>query len=91
MCAGVKLGKGRGAVAGHAVDADTEEPLANAQVVVAWTEVQVDRKTLRPMRLERSGTVRTGPRGEYRLCGVPTDRWLVLQLQQGERSAGSHA
>src|SRR3954470_20364770 len=40
VCAGIKLGRGRGAVAGHAVDADTDEPLANAQVVVAWNEMK---------------------------------------------------
>jgi Carboxypeptidase regulatory-like domain len=88
VCAGVKLGRGRGAVAGRALDADTEEPLANAQVVVAWTDVRVDRKTLRPVRLERAGTVRTGSRGEYRVCGVPTDSWLFLQLQHEGKVGG---
>lgn len=88
VCAGVKLGKGRGAVAGRALDADTEEPLANAQVVVAWTEMRVDRKTLRPARQERAGTVRTGSRGEYRVCGVPTDSWLSLQLQHAGKVGG---
>ena len=88
VCAGVKLGRGRGAVAGHAINADTEEPLANAQVVVAWNEMKVDRKTLRPTGQERSGTVRTGARGEYRICGVPTDSWLSLQLQDSGRVGG---
>jgi hypothetical protein len=88
VCAGVQLGRGRGAVAGRAIDADTEEPLANAQVVVAWTEMKIDRKTLRPARQERAGTVRTGARGEYRICGVPTDSWLSLQLQDSGRVGG---
>ena len=88
VCAGVKLGRGRGAVAGHAIDADTEEPLANAQVVVAWTEMKIDRKTLRLARQERAGIVRTGARGEYRICGVPTDSWLSLQLQDSGRVGG---
>ena len=88
VCAGVKLGTGRGAVAGRAIDADTEEPLANAQVVVAWSEMKVDRRTLRPVRTERAGTVRTGSRGEYRLCGVPTDRWLSIQLQHQGKVGG---
>ncbi|CAN5553733.1 hypothetical protein BH09GEM1_BH09GEM1_10020 [soil metagenome] len=88
VCAGVQLGRGRAAVAGRALDADTDEPLANAQVVVAWTEMRVDPKTLRPARQERAGTVRTGPRGEYRLCGVPTDRWLSIQLQHKGKVGG---
>ncbi len=88
LCAGVTLGKGRAAVAGRAIDADTDEPLANAQVVVAWTEMRIDRKTLRPARKERAGTVRTGSRGEYRLCGVPTDSWLSIQLQHAGRVGG---
>ena len=88
VCAGVKLGRGRAAVAGRALNADTDEPLANAQVVVAWTETRVDRKTLRTTGQERVGTVRTGARGEYRLCGVPTDRWLSIQLQQAGRVGG---
>ena len=88
VCAGVKLGRGRAAVAGRAFDADTDEPLANAQVVVAWTETRVDRKTLRPTRQERAGTVRTGARGEYRLCGVPTDSWLSIQLQHAGKVGG---
>ena len=88
VCAGVKLGRGRAAVAGRAIDADTEEPLANARVVVAWNEVKVDRKTLRLARQERTGTVRTGARGEYRLCGVPTGSWLSLQLQHAGKVGG---
>jgi hypothetical protein len=88
VCAGVTLGKGRAAVAGRAIDADTDEPLANAQVVVAWTEMRVDRKTLRPARQERAGTVRTGSRGQYRLCGVPTDSWLSIQLQHKGKVGG---
>lgn len=88
VCAGVKLGRGRAAVAGRAFDADTDAPLANAQVVVAWTETRVDRKTLLPTRQERAGTVRTGVRGEYRLCGVPTDSWLSIQLQHAGRVGG---
>ena len=88
LCAGVKLGRGRGAIAGRAINADTEEPLANAQVVVAWTEMKVDRKTLRPTRMERAGMVRTGTRGEYRVCGIPTDSWISLQLQDSGRVGG---
>jgi len=88
VCNGVKLGRGRGAVAGRAIDADTEEPLANVQVVVAWNEMRVDRATLRSTRLERSGTVRTGSRGEYRICGVPTSSSLSIQLQHGGKVGG---
>jgi hypothetical protein len=88
LCQGLRLGKGTGVVTGHAMDADTELPLASAKVVVAWNEVTVDRATMKPLRQERSGVVETGPRGEYRLCGVPTGSWLSIQLQHASRAGG---
>ncbi len=88
LCQGLHLGSGRGVVAGRATNADTEEPLAHARVVVAWNEVGVDRATLKSSRRERTGVVETGPRGEYRLCGVPTGSWLSIQLQHANRAGG---
>jgi hypothetical protein len=87
-CPGVALAAGTGALLGRVVDADTDAPLAGAQVAVAWHETTIDRKTLRPQTAERSGAVKTDSLGRYRLCGVPTDDWVVLQVQHGGR-AGS--
>jgi hypothetical protein len=84
MCPGLALGKGQGVVVGHARNADTEHPLIGATVVVSWTELAVDRATLKPTGEERIATVATDDRGEYRLCGVPTGSSLSLQLQHGD-------
>jgi hypothetical protein len=87
-CPGVRLAPGTGALLGRVVDADTDAPLADARVVFAWHETAIDRKTLRPQTAERSGAVATDSTGLFRLCGVPTDEWVVLQVQRGGR-AGS--
>ena len=84
VCPGLALGKGRGVITGRAIDADTDQPLVGATVVVSWNELAVDRTTLTSIREERLGTAATGDRGEYRLCGVPTGTSLSLQLQRGD-------
>jgi hypothetical protein len=84
-CPGLALGAGFGALLGRVVDADTDAPLADARVVVAWRETTIDRKTLTPRTAERSGAVATDSLGRYRVCGVPTDEWVVLQVQHGGR------
>lgn len=88
VCPGVKLDTGRGVVAGRAVDADTDEPLSHATVVVSWRELTVDRQSLRSTTVEKAGVADTGPRGDFVLCGVPTERRLTLQLQHGNRAGG---
>jgi hypothetical protein len=87
VCPGLELGPGRGAVAGHATDPDTEQPLVGATVVVSWKELAVDRATLKTQSEERVATMPSGERGEYRLCGVPTATALSLQLQQADRAS----
>lgn len=84
ICPGLGLGKGRGVVVGHARNADTEHPLIGATVVVGWTELAVDRATLKSNGEERLATAVTDDRGEFRLCGVPTGSSLSLQLQHGD-------
>jgi hypothetical protein len=86
VCPGLSMGAGLAAVAGRTTDADTEQPLAGADVLVSWTEVQVDRTTLKATRRERAAAVKSGARGEYRLCGVPSGTSLALQLQRDGRA-----
>jgi hypothetical protein len=88
VCPGLELGTGKGVVAGHATDAETERPLVGAIVVVGWDELVVDKATLRASNEERVANVVTGERGVFRLCGVPTGTSLMLQLQQGELASG---
>src|SRR5688572_8151448 len=87
-CPGVALAAGTGALIGRVLDADTEAPLAGARVAVAWHETAIDRTSLRAETAERSGAVTTDSLGRYRVCGVPTDDWVVLQVQHDGR-AGS--
>jgi Carboxypeptidase regulatory-like domain len=87
VCRGLTLATGTGAVAGRVANADTDLPLANADVAISWTEMSVDRKTLRSSIEEHTGWVRTGPRGEYRICNVPVGSWLLIQLQYAGRAS----
>jgi hypothetical protein len=84
-CPGPPLPKGTGALLGIVTDADTDRPLGGAEVVAAWTELTFDKGILKTMTLEHSGGVRTDSLGEYRLCGVPTDSWLLVQVQNADR------
>ncbi|HEV7991770.1 MAG TPA: carboxypeptidase-like regulatory domain-containing protein [Gemmatimonadaceae bacterium] len=87
VCRGLTLATGTGAVAGRVANADTDLPLANADVAISWTDMSVDRKTLRSSIEEHTGWVRTGPRGEYRICNVPVGSWLLIQLQYAGRAS----
>ncbi|HKP14833.1 MAG TPA: carboxypeptidase regulatory-like domain-containing protein [Gemmatimonadaceae bacterium] len=85
-CPGVPLARGSGALIGRVLDADTEAPLVGARVAVVWHETAVDRASLRAETAERSGAVTTDSIGRYRICGVPTDDWVVVQVQHGGRA-----
>jgi hypothetical protein len=86
-CPGLRLARDTGAVVGRAVDADTDTPLTDARVVVAWSDLLVDRATLRPESRTRTGSVPVDSLGRYRLCGVPTDTYLQIQLQAHGRAS----
>ena len=81
VCPGVALGPEKAVVAGHVIDADTEAPLVGAQIVAAWNEISIDRKTREIVMQEKQAVVSTRRSGEYRLCGVPAAKSLTLQLQ----------
>ena len=81
ICRGLTVRRETGAVFGRVVDADDEHPLANADVAITWTELAFDRKTLHANTEQHDAQVRTGPRGEYRICNIPTGSWVLIQLQ----------
>jgi hypothetical protein len=81
VCPGVKFGPGKAVLAGQAIDADSEQPIAGADVVVVWNEITVQRKPIKISTEKRMASVRTGQRGDFRLCGVPAGRLLSMQLQ----------
>ena len=84
-CPGPPLAKGTGALLGVVTNADTDRPIGGAEVVAAWTELTFDKGILKTMTLEHSGGVLTDSLGQYRLCGVPTDSWLLVQVQNADR------
>jgi hypothetical protein len=84
-CPGLTLSKGQGAAVGTVTDADTDAPLLGAQVAVSWSTLSVDRATLQPVTEQHGGTVAVDSLGRYRLCGVPTDTYLLVQVQHGGR------
>ena len=84
-CPGLEMTKEQGAVVGRAVDADTDRPLVGARVAVSWNDFTVDRATLRADPHTRTGGVVVDSLGRYRLCGVPTETYLLLQLQADGR------
>ncbi len=86
-CPGLDLPRTEGAIVGQVSDADTDRPLAAAHVAVAWTELTVD-STLRPVTTPHSGMVVADSLGRYRLCGVPTNTYVTVQVQDSGR-AGS--
>jgi hypothetical protein len=88
-CRGLTLAKQTGAVVGHVMDADTDQPLANADVAISWTDLSFDRKTLHANAEQHDNWVRTGPRGEYRICNVPLESWLLIQLQYAGRAGNA--
>jgi hypothetical protein len=86
VCLGAALPAETGVIFGHVVSAETESPLAGVGLAMAWRDLSVDRKTLRPINRERSASVITDENGWYRMCGVPTGTWVSMQIQHDKRS-----
>ena len=86
VCPKVALPPETGAIYGRVVSAETENLLAGAEIVMAWRELVVDRKTLRPTNTERTASVTTDASGWYTACGVPTGTWLSMQLRHEGRA-----
>ncbi|HET9011261.1 MAG TPA: carboxypeptidase-like regulatory domain-containing protein, partial [Gemmatimonadaceae bacterium] len=84
-CPGIDLPPGTGALGGRVTDADgdADHPLAGAVVAVRWSDLTVDRATLKVTGGEHAVGATTNAEGLFRLCGLPTDSWLVLQVQRG--------
>lgn len=84
-CPGLTIPMGQGAVVGQVTDADSGEPLSFAYVVVRWADLSIDKTTFQPSSTARTGAVAADTLGRYRLCGVPTDSFLFIQVQHDGR------
>ncbi|PYP77157.1 MAG: hypothetical protein DMD35_16035 [Gemmatimonadetes bacterium] len=86
-CPGVAFPDGTGALLGLVTDADTDRPLAGAHVVVAWSDLAMD-SAKAIIANDRTAKVTVDASGQYRMCGLPTNDALFLQVQhQGRNGA----
>ena len=74
--------RGSSAVIGHVNDPETLRPVAEAQVSVAWTEIEVSKEfgIRRTGRLVHDTTDRSGA---FKICGLPSSLHATLQARRG--------
>jgi Outer membrane receptor for ferrienterochelin and colicins len=84
-CPGVELPPGTGALGGRVTDAESERPLGGALVAVRWSDLTVDRTTLKISGGDHTAGAPVNGDGLYRICGLPTDSWLAVQVQREGR------
>ena len=79
-CPGAGLGKYAGALLGMVMNAEDQKPLADAVVTVSWEELAVDSAAKDVATKARVARASTNESGQYRLCGLPTDENLDVQV-----------
>jgi hypothetical protein len=74
--------QGTAAVMGQVIDPETLQPVAGAEVSIAWTQIEVTKElgVRNSPRLLRDST---GASGSYRLCGLPGGMQATLQARRG--------
>ncbi|MBA3467077.1 MAG: carboxypeptidase regulatory-like domain-containing protein [Gemmatimonadaceae bacterium] len=81
-CAGRPMTQGGSAIIGRVVDPETLDPIARAQVSVAWTQVEVS-KEVGVRRSPRMLYDSTDANGSFRICGLPSSLRATLQATRG--------
>jgi hypothetical protein len=54
---------------GHVVEPDTDQPVAGADVTLAWTDIRIERSEITNTPRHRETT--SDAQGEFRFCGLP--------------------
>ena len=74
--------KGTSAVIGHVNDPETLQPVAGAEVSIAWDEIEVSKEfgLRRTSRLVRDSTDGSGA---FKICGLPSSLRATLQARRG--------
>jgi hypothetical protein len=85
-CPGVDFVAGSGALLGLLTDAESGKPLEGASVAVAWSDLRIDPAKRALAEDRRTARVRVDASGQYRLCGLPTDDSLLVQVQLSGRA-----
>ena len=86
-CGNRNKGNDTSAVLGHVSDPETLEPIAGAEVSVAWTEIEVSRSFgIRSTPHIMRDT--TSKDGSFRVCGLPSALQATLKAQRGAAVTG---
>ncbi len=74
--------QGSSAVIGQVLDPETLQPVAGAEVSIAWSQLEVSKEAgvRNSPRLLRDST---GASGGFRLCGLPNSMQATLQARRG--------
>jgi hypothetical protein len=82
MCPAQPDARGTSAVIGHVNDPETLRPVAQAEVSIAWTEIDVSKEfgIRRTSRLIHDTTDREGA---FKICGLPSGLQATLQARRG--------
>ncbi|MFL5489118.1 MAG: carboxypeptidase regulatory-like domain-containing protein [Gemmatimonadaceae bacterium] len=74
--------QGTSAVIGHVTDPESLQPVAGAEVSIAWTQIEVSKEVgiRRTTRLLRDSTDSSG---SFRICGLPSSMKATLQARKG--------
>ena len=78
--------EGHGLMMGVVRDADTDQPLVGALVVVMWTEMNIGTTSL--SKLPKAVHTTVNDKGAYRVCGVPNGVALRAQARLGTKASG---
>lgn len=73
--------QGTSAVIGRVTDPESLQPVAGAEVSIAWTELEVS-KAIGVRRTPRVIRDSTDAQGEFRLCGLPNSMRATLQARK---------
>ena len=84
LCPAAWLTRGPAALFGRVRNADTEQPVAKAQVSVVWYDVDL----LKVAKVPRLRETMTNPDGTYRICGLPDTFDGKLQVQHAGLKSG---
>jgi hypothetical protein len=74
--------QGNSAVIGHVNDPETLQPVAQAEVSVAWSDLEVS-KELGVRRTSRLVRDTTDGSGAFKVCGLPSSLQATLQARRG--------
>lgn len=74
--------QGTSAVIGHVTDPETLEPVAGADVSIAWMQIEISKEVgfRRTPRVLRDSTDK---QGEFKICGLPNQMQATLQARKG--------